>query len=418
MTEGEREIWFLTSELEGERASSFRQERWCTVFLDLSARIRIINLRGALRFSDVQCETHEEFAEFRRRSLKAPSGPQASVREGLLVRVVRHLKHWMLVDLYLPNVLAVLWRVHRSLVARRSRVVLMASSPPFSVAVVGAILRSIHGDKLVLAVDMRDAWALHGALGGPKWLKRRIERSVLRRADRVTTVSRGLRMEFERTYGVQTDVMYNVATHYFSTAGVIPVVWDEISTEIEQDRLKLVYTGSTPVGHFDLPSIVAAVVNLRNNYPRVADRIQLVFVGACDEARREAARQNVAKGDIVFIGHVRQAVARSIQAAADALLFIGYFADNNGGVVSTKLFEYLCLGKPVLPLGVCSDSDVDFLLRRYCGRGVNVHSADEIRGAIARVVSEGSDWLPKLSDLGAVTELLDGYRQHAAKLFA
>lgn len=417
MTGGEREIWFLTSELEGERASSFRQERWCTIFLDLGARIRIINLRGALRFSDVQCVTHEEFAAFRRRSLRAPSGPQASVREGLLVRIVRHLKHWTLVDLYLPNVVTVLWRMHRSLLARQSRLVLMASSPPFSVAVLGAILRLIHGDKLVLAVDMRDAWALHGALGGPRWLKRRIEGFVLRRADRVTTVSRGLRMEFERTYGVQTDVMYNVASHYFNTAEVSPVAWAEISTEIEPKRLKLVYTGSTPVGHFDLPSIVAAVVALRNDRPQLADRVQLVFVGACDEARREATRQGVARGDIVFVGHVRQAVARSIQAAADALLFIGYFADNNGGVVSTKLFEYLCLGKPVIPLGVYSNSDVDFLLRRYCGRGVNVHSSEEICEAIARIVSEGSDWLPKLSDLGAVVELLDGYRQYAAKLF-
>lgn len=418
MTEAEHEIWFLTSELEGERASSFRQERWCTVFLDAGVRVRIINLRGAFHFSDVECETLEAFAEFRRRSLRSPSGPQASVREGLVVRALRHLKHWMLVDLYLPNVLRVLWHLHGLLRARRSRIVLMASSPPFSLAVVGAILRLVHRGKMVLAVDMRDAWALHSALGGPKWMKRGIERSVLKRADRVTTVSRGLSMEFERTYGVQADVLYNVATHYFGVAGVSPVVWGEVSAEIDPDRLKLVYTGSTPVGHFDLQSIIGAVVSLRKNFPQIADRIQLVFVGACDEARREALRQNVAKGDVVFVGHVRQATARSIQAAADALVFIGYFADNNGGVVSTKLFEYLCLGKPVLPLGVHGGSDVDFLLRRYCGRSVNVHGSEEILGAIAKVVSDGSDWLPKLSDIGTVAELLDGYRHYAAKLLA
>jgi glycosyltransferase involved in cell wall biosynthesis len=418
MTEGAREIWFLTSELEGERASSFRQERWCSVCLDAGARIRIINLRGAFRFSDVQCESHDEFVEFRRRSLRLPSGPQASVREGVLVRVVRRLKHWTLVDLYLPNVLMALWHIHKALLTRRSKVVLMASSPPFSVAVIGAILRAIHGEKVVLAVDMRDAWALHRSLGGPKWIKRRIERSVLRRADRVSTVSRGLSTEFEGTYDVPTDVMYNVASHYFTTAGISPAIWDEISPEIERDRLKLVYTGSTPAGFYDLQSIVSAMSSLRKNDPRTADRIQLLFVGACDEARREAARQKVMKGDVVFVGHVRQAVARSIQAAADALVFIGYFAVDNGGVVSTKLFEYLCLGKPVLPLGVYKDSDVDFLLRRYCGRSVNVHTSEEILGAVSRVVAEGTDWLPKLSELGAIVELLDGYRQHAAKLFA
>ncbi len=411
-----KEVWFLTSELEGERASSFRQERWCRVFLDAGATsLHIFNLRGAFGHSDIRCMTHEQLSEFRREGIARHAGIQASVREGVAARILRRIKHLLLVDLYLPNVLKVLTHLHRLLGQRTEPVVLMASSPPFSVAVVGALLKLLHRRKVVLAIDMRDAWALHNALGGIKPLKRAIERSVLRRADYVTTVSYGLADEFKAAYGTDVSVMYNVATHYLDIPKPQPADWARISPEIQPDRRQLVYTGSIPEGHYDLESIVGSVVRLRKLQPQLADRLQLVFVGACDEVRRVAATQQVTPGDIVFINHLPHATCRSVQASAYALLFLAHFGKNNAGVVSTKLFEYLCLGQPVLPLSLHEGSDVDGLLRRYCGHSVNAHSLDEMTTTLARVAHDNS-WLPRLDDPGRVRELLDDYRTYARNL--
>ena len=58
------EVWFLTSELEGERASSFRQERWCRIFLEAGAALRIFNLRGAFDHSDSRVANVEEMLAF------------------------------------------------------------------------------------------------------------------------------------------------------------------------------------------------------------------------------------------------------------------------------------------------------------------------------------------------------------------
>lgn len=416
MSQRFREAWFLTSELEGERASSFRQERWCGVFLDAGIRLRIFNLRGAFRYSDVQCATPDNLAEFRRRGVGEHRRPQASVREGFAALVLRRIKHLLLIDLYLPNVIMTLLHAHRLLRQRQEPVVLMASSPPFSVAIIGAILKRLHGAKVLLTIDMRDAWALHRALGGVGWLKRAIERVVLRCADSVVTVSQGLALEFERTYGVEVEVMYNVATHYLDVERAGPADWTRISSEIRTDRLQLVYTGSTPEGFYDLKSVVGSMVQLREIRADLADRLQLVFVGACDEVRREAAGQRAAPDDIVFIGHLPHASARSVQVAAHALLFLGYLGEDNGGVVSTKLFEYLCLEQPILPLSVHRDSDVDQLLRRYCGNSINAHSVEEMMHQLAQVARDGTGSLPRLPDRERVRELLEDYRDYVRRL--
>lgn len=412
-----QEVWFFTSELEGERASSFRQERWCRIFLETGSRIRIFNLRGAFGLTDAQCANEAQLMDFRRCSLAA-ARPMASVREGLVVRLIRRVKHLLLVDLYLPNVIQLLFHAHRLLQQRQEKVVLMASSPPFSVAVVGALLKRWHGDKLVFAVDMRDAWALHNALGGIKWIKRRIERAVLRRADHVSTVSKWLANEFQETYGVSVGVMYNVATHYLDAEPAPSIEWAEVSNETSETRLKLVYTGSTPEGHYDLKSIVSGVVALRSRRPDLADRIQLVFIGACNEVRREAVLQGVTTGDMVFIPHLPHKVVRSIQAKADGLLFLAHHGEGNKGVVSTKLFEYLCLGQPVLPLSLHAGSDVDQLLRHYCGMSLNALSVNEIMGVLVAVADGGMGALPQLQQVDRVKELIDDYRRHAQHLLA
>lgn len=412
------EAWFLTSELEGERASSFRQERWCHIFLESGATLRLFNMRGAFNHSDTVCADKQALAEFRRLGVSRYRGPQASVREGLVVRMLRRIKHLLLADLYLPSVVKLYRRLDTLLRERREPVVLMASSPPFSVAVVGALIKYRHPGKVVFAVDMRDAWALHNALGGIKPLKRAIERFVLRRADHVTTVSKGLADEFHHWYGVNVGVMYNVATHYLDVPAADRIDLRQVQPDIDPHRLTLVYTGSTPEHHYDLTSIVGAMLRLRRDRPTLAARLQLVFVGACDEVRREAQVRGLVSPEIVFVPHLPHATARSVQASASALLFLAHHGPNNMGVVSTKLFEYLCLGQPVLPFDLCKGSDVDLLLRRYCGASVNAHGEAEIAAVLASVAEQGVGALPSLSDVQRVRELLDDYRQHAETLLA
>ena len=411
-----KEVWFLTSELEGERASSFRQERWCQIFLDAGAVLRIFNLRGVFGHSDEICMSSAALTNFRRKGAAHYRGPQTSVREGMAVRILRRLKHIFLIDLYLPGVIKLYCRLNALINERVDPVIIMASSPPFSVAVVGALVKRKYPDKVVLAVDMRDAWAQHTALGGSKLIKGWIEKIVLHRADQVTTVSQGLADEFQQCYGIDVGVMYNVATHYLDARPAEHVDMRQIHPEINPARYTLVYTGSTPVNFYDVRSIVGAVVYLRRERPEVMDRLQFIFIGACDEVHREAEAQDVMASDIVFVSHLPHAMARAIQASAAALVFLGYHGPKNMGVVSTKLFEYLCLGQPVLPFDVHEGSDVDLLLRRYCGKSINAHGKEPFVAVLERIVECGTSELPRLADAKRLYELVEDYHRHAKAL--
>ena len=412
------DVWFFTSELEGERASSFRQERWCRIFLQKGARVCIFNIRGAFSYTYAVFENEAQFDAFRE-SCRTKAKPMASIREGRAAKLIRRIKHLFLIDLFLPNNFLLIFHAHRLLVGRRSRNALMASSPPFSVAVAGAILKRLHSSRIVFSVDMRDAWGLHTAMGGIPWIKRTIERAVLRSADYVTTVSHGLKNEYEATYGIKVGVMYNVATHYFDLPpGFAEMDWASLSADIDIQRLKLIYTGSTPERFYDLISIIGGIKHFRDSQPALAERLQMIFVGACEEVQREAKRQGMTGSDIVFVPHVPQHLSKLIQANADALIFLGYHGDGNKGVVSTKIFEYLLLGKPIIPFSLHEGSDVDRILRRYCGSSLNLHTKHDISNALASAASIGLGILPCLTDRDDIKHLIKDYADHASNLLS
>lgn len=415
---GPREVWLFTSEVEGMRAGSFRQERWCRVFLEHGAHVTVFNLRGAVGRTEIRFADLESFDAWRA-AQRGAAPAVAGVRHGPAARVLRALKHATMVDLYLPNVLGLVRSAVRRLrAARPGPVLLMASSPPFSLAVAAAAVRALAPDRVVFAVDMRDAWALHDALGGFAPLRRAIERRVLRAAHDVTTVSHGLRREFQAEYGIEAGTLYNVATHYFVVPPSEPVDWSAVHPALRSDRRTLLYTGSTPDGFYDVETFVGGVRTLRERDPALADRVQCVFVGACEPIAAEARRQGVTEPALVFVDHLPQPRVQALQQAADALLFLAFRGIGNRGVVSTKLFEYFALGRPVVAVSVDPGSDVDHLLRRYAGHAEYLRSPEDVAAALAGLAADGGVSLPRVRNPDTLRSLLDGYRDRAAALLA
>lgn len=410
------EIWFLTSELEAQRAGSFRQERWCELFLECSFTIKVFNISGALGINRFKFTNVSDFKSFRKNSLLSPRGLNASIREGLFARILRRIKHLFLIDLFLPNVVCLTLNLIFAVMRRDHPIIVMASSPPFSLVLVLGIIKWFNPEKVVSIIDMRDAWALHNALGGVKWLKKKIERFALVNSNYLLTVSKGLAQEFSNQYGIKCRVMYNVATHYHTKVVNIYVDWSKLCDQIDTKRILLVYTGSTPIGHYDVGTIVRGITKLRARNQVLANKIQTVFIGACGEVQKEFNSIRNGTNDIVFVRHLSHTVCRSIQAQSSALIFLGHTGCNNSGVVSTKIFEYLALAKPIMPLCLHSGSDVDELLVRFCGQSFNVHTDDEICNLLEKVAVEGPEILPKIQINKSVDDLFQCYREFVNEL--
>lgn len=417
MSSDSQEIWVLTTYLETERGGSLRQERWCQVFLKEKLILRIFNLHGAFHFTEATCLDEKSFNNFRRGGIAKYGVTHSSVRENRTSQILRKIKHFLMVDLYFPNVITAFFKAIYSLSTRSQPVRIIASSPSFSVALIGALLKFFYTKKVVLAIDMRDAWAWHPALGGIRLVKVFIERWVLRRADFVSTVSIGLAEEFEKNYKIKVHVLYNVASHYASVASAVQTSISTLLPMARPSSLKIIYTGSTPENFYDIETFTAALAILEAEHPNVSEKLQIVFIGSCDEVRIAAARNGVSNDLLLFSQHLPNYQVRSLQIAADALLFLGFDGEKNMGVVSTKFFEYLSLGRPILPINVFADSDVHYLLKRYCSKSKNIHTAHEISNSLAEIATSGTSHLPTVVDTQCLQELMSEYHQYAQKLF-
>lgn len=409
-------IWFFTTELENDRASSFRQSRWCNIFLDENIKIRVFNLHGAFSFLDKTFENHTEFETFRKDTLSRRSSV-GSVRQGFFSNIARKIKHIFLLDLFYPNVFKLFFISYYKVLKSKETIKIIASSPPFSVVLVGTILKNIFKDKIIFTIDMRDAWALHDSLGGIKLVKKFIEKKSIESADYVITVSTWLAKEFDNHYMVNTLTIYNVATHYLNVPIPDKINLCKYSKKLRESSRKIVYTGSTPRGFYDVYNIMSSIKNVSSRVLNFSERMQFVFVGNCEETKMAAIKLDL-KDEVVFINHVPQSEVRSIQSSADCLLFLGYEGIENKGVVSTKLFEYLFLNKYILPFTVKNNSDVDIIFSKLCTKTLRLNSEIEITGFIDGLVQDldFQNRTLKLMDIDSAKLLINDYIKFAKKL--
>jgi hypothetical protein len=411
-----KSVWFITSGLEGSQASSFRQERWCRIFLDCGMHLRIFNLRGAFGYSDTNITSHDELTHFRKQALDRQIGEKNSIREGFLAKVFRRIKHLLLIDLYLPNVILIFLRMHNAIKRQNEAISIMASSPPFSTAIIGAVLKLIHPKKVILTIDMRDAWAQHKSLRGFKCIKENIENIVLSKADFLGTVSASLSREFIREYGLKVEVIYNVATQHNKMVQSETFEWQKISPLIDSRKKIILYTGSLPEEFYDTDSVVDAIKIVEETDSDLKDRFQFIFIGACNEIKKKSIEKGIKSKNLIFVKHISHELVYEAQSYASALLFFGYLGDENGGVVSTKLFEYIQKNKPILPLNIYKNSDVDCILKKYCGSSIYIENSKDIIECLRLGIKNNLENLPSGDKDNKIDELIKDYKFFARKV--
>lgn len=361
----EARVWLISGEIMSQLGGGHRQQRWCEFFLNRGMPVFIFFARGLRTVTLAEAKTSAMLRQMRTKWIEE-SPPQAGVRTGAVAKGGRWLKHLFLVDLFLPSQWILYRHLARHIDAKQNRVALLCSSPPFGLALVCALIKWRYGNRVLFSLDMRDLWSLHTAHPGPKWHKKAIERWVLKQVDLLTTVSDGLSRRFFETFGAQALVAYNVATHVEGGgASGEGFSWSKLNPLLTESTFKFVYTGSLPHGYYDLESFASA---LQQAQPHLQGK-QFVFVGACEELRAFANELSLPPELLVFVDQVDISTVQQIQRAADVLIFFGFVSADNQGQVSIKLFEYMRHRKPILALNIKQNSDVDLLLKIYCGRG-------------------------------------------------
>ena len=340
---------------------------------------------------------------------KAEAVPVGSIGGGSRAE---RLARWGRANVFLPDA-RVGWvpfavreafRLHRE----RPFDVVLTSGPPHSAHLVGRALKRRRG--LPWVADFRDPWTginYYEELPmteAARRLDRRLERSVLREADRVVTVS-----------PTWADGLATLAGRPRSEIVVVHNGFDEEDFEgvprgpeaVARDRFVLAYVGSMYATR-NPTTLWAALAALRD--AGEVEELRLRLVGGIGEdvrAALAAARLDAVTEFVPYVPH-DEAVRAMTQAAL--LLLVVDPCRTERGILTGKLYEYLASGRPVLALGP-PDGDAARLLEetgggRLFGRG-------DVEGMAAFVREHYAAWAAGRPREGASAEAVAPYSRRA-----
>ena len=287
-------------------------------------------------------------------------------REGGLVE---RLASWVRANLFLPDA-RVGWvpfavregiRLHRE---QRFDVV-FTSGPPHSVHLIGRKLKRRAGIPWV--ADFRDLWSdtnFYDELpltAAARRRDKRFEQSVLTRSDWVTTVSPAWKEVLLGKSGRaenEITVVYNGfdESDFTTYSG---------SSKHKSDVFTLAHVGSLYETR-DPKALWAALQQLRRKGE--VEHLRVRLVGTTGQNIREAILYH-GLGDVVeFVDYVSHSEAVHIMCEAAALLLIIEPFQNDAGMITGKLYEYVASGSPVLAIGPLGGDAANLLDETNAGR--------------------------------------------------
>ena len=240
------------------------------------------------------------------------------------------------------------------IVEREGIDVLLTSSPPISVNLLGALVRGRA--RIPWIADLRDSPLSPDRRRHIRG-ERAVARLVARRADAIVTATRGIADEMrELAPRGRVETIENAAD-FDDFAGL---------EYTRGDRFRITHTGSF-VGRRDARPFLQALAR--------ADGVVARFVGDFPAADRAYLDELGLEGRVETVDYRPRAETLAEQRAADALLLLLPDTGRAGrGILTTKLFEYLAAGRPILAV-VQPDSEAAALVEET-GAGTVVAPGD------------------------------------------
>lgn len=221
----------------------------------------------------------------------------------------------------------------------------VTTGPPHSIHLIGRDLKRKTG--IFWLSDFRDPWSqweFLDKLPMQNLVRKRhqkLERSVLKEADVVTTISPTFQHDLQKLAGRHIDLL----TNGFDTED-LPV--DFGPKEKLAGSLHLVYTGVIDSIRNPVPLLKA----MREEFVNEKATVSITFVGrVSDKVHEEVNSDGWLTTHVNFAGYVSHRAVFEFYHAADALVLILTDTKNAKGNIPGKLFEYMATGLPILALG-------------------------------------------------------------------
>lgn len=269
---------------------------------------------------------------------------------------------------------------------------IVSSSPPPTNHLVALALQRITGVPWI--ADFRDGWLfdpINPYLHKPsprRTVEGAMERLVVQSADHVLTINNAITHDLQQRYPQAARRITTLSNGYdaahfqgLTRSGMI------------HRRLQIVYTGSFSLSRTTISPepFFQALSALHVAAPAIAAEIELVLIGTFSQQEQQMIQMTHLNGAITVTGLVphRQSIQQQIDA--DVLLLLG--PTGSSSVTTSKIFEYLATGRPILAL--TGNSPAAQLVREF-DAGIVVEP-DDIAGIQATLIHLHARW--KANDL-------------------
>ncbi len=296
------------------------------------------------------------------------------------------ISKWVRFNLFIPDA-KIGWKYFavkkgKEIVRSEKVDIIFSSAPPPTVALIGKSISKACNIKWI--ADFRDPWMeiVHyqnvKRSGVTKFIDRRLERSVLNKADVLVTISKDIVNLFKSKVG---DKNYSIIPNGFDET-------DFKQFDIEKnDAFTIAYTGvitKTRVPSVFLKSL-SQFLNSEGN-----PKINFVIAGnTCPEFKEEIKKNNLNEV-IEEKGFLPHNESTKILQKADMLLLVIDNVPKNKGFLTGKIFEYLGAKVPIFAVGPIDGDANKIIAESNSGKMVDYHDPE---GTYKLLKKMYEDWL-------------------------
>jgi glycosyltransferase involved in cell wall biosynthesis len=369
-----------------------RKRGSASLLRDISDKVRIYRTTAG--------EPSKEFLEKGRRA-RRKNWIAAAI--GKLLSAVRQ---WA--ELYLPladdNIgwLPFAVRMGRQIVRKEGVEIIFATCPPFSVALIGAVLKRLTDKPLIL--DFRDDW-----IGTPwhrskpwltRWIERWLEMWAVKTADRVILVT-----EWSKNAFVARHAGESADKFVFIPNGCDLEDFASLKSTVDHPRnsqFTIVHAGllcESEIWRRSPEAFFQALCRLRQQYPDLAANLAMAFTGHLPEAYKRMVEGMGLSGVVKEMGHLPREEFVRLLKAADLLLAINY--DGFSTLIPGKIYEYWAVGGPPILLLSCQGAAQSLVEKHELGIVVRPDDVEAIESAVLQACRQReAGHFPRISTEG------------------
>jgi glycosyltransferase involved in cell wall biosynthesis len=275
---------------------------------------------------------------------------------GLITRTEKGIREkiftWIRVNMFVPDA-RIGWIKSATnkafeIIEKNAIDIIFSSSPPHSLQLIAKNLK--ERTRIPWVADFRDPWTeirYYQFTNRTRYAfdkDTRLEAEVLGKADAIISVSQSLTENFKALSQNTNISRFDVISN-----GYDPTDFLELKYKADSN-FKIVHIGNL-LAHQNPKALWMGLQNLVTNYSELKTEVKVQFLGGVHENIIQAAKQLGLEELIEKLDFIPHNEALSVMKSAELLLVVIPDVNNNQGIVTGKIFEYIGSGRPILLIG-------------------------------------------------------------------